>query len=166
MNASQKFTDPQEAMAFGLKLRASGIEPQVRVNPATPAVMRQVPDSSAAVAEIADFAAKGEQLGEQALAWARKSPWWEGDDALSHAVNCLEADLDDGNDNRAASRAQAALFLKRLKAALSRAPLVEQVFTAAKPQTWELHWQQPEGPDTDDNDTFGASTGSNGWRCD
>lgn len=66
----------------------------------------------------------------------------------------------------AASRVQAALFLKRLKAALYRAPLVEQVFAAAKPQTWELHWQQPEGPDTDDNDTFGASTGSNGWRCD
>lgn len=166
MNASKTFTNPTEAMAFGLKLRADGVEPQVRVNPATPAVMQRVPDSAAAVAEIADFAAKGEALGSQALAWAKKSPWWEGDDGLHHAVKCLDADLADGNDNRAASRAQAALFLKRLKAALSRAPLVERVFTAAKPQTWEIHWQQPEGADTDDNDTFGASTGSNGWRCD
>ncbi|CAB4162714.1 hypothetical protein UFOVP783_102 [uncultured Caudovirales phage] len=164
MNASKTFTDPKEAMTFGLKLRADGIEPQVRVNPATPAVTRQVPDSAAALAEITDFAAKGEQLGVKARAWAQASPWWEG--CLVHAVACLELDLADGNDNRAASRAQAALFLKRLKAALSRAPLVEQVFTAAKPQTWELHWQQPEGPDTDDNDTFGASTGSNGWLCD
>jgi hypothetical protein len=166
MNASKAFTDPQEAMAFGLKLRADGIEPKVLVNPATPAVLHRVPDSSAALAELAEFAAKGEQLGNQALAWARKSPWWEGDDALAHTVKCLALDLGDGNDNRAASRAQASLFLKRLNAALSRAPQVEQVFTAAKPQTWELHWQQPEGADTDDNDTFGASTGSNGWRCD
>lgn len=169
MKNTKNFTDPAEAQAFGLALRDKGFLPLVKINAAKEAVYVDRPDSLAAEAEIASFAEKGEELGPRALAWAKESPWWGGEGSLSHAVSCLESDLEeDGRLNGAASYAQAGLFLKRLKAALSRAPKKSGLFTEAAPQSWDIVWETPDVQtrDTDSDDVWGASVGSDGWRCD
>lgn len=166
----KSFQDPAAAQAFGLALRARGIEPQVRVNPAEEAVYGERPDSRAAEAEIHLFAERGEELGLRALKWAQDSYWYEGGpNALNHAVSCLTDDLEiDYRSNGAASLAQAGLFLKRLKAALARAPKVQYEQSSAKPATWDIVWDEPtqRSRDTDSDDCWGASVGSDGWRCD
>lgn len=169
MKNTKTFTCADEAQAFGLELRARGIEPQVRVNPAEKAIWAERPDSRAAEAEIHLFAERGEELGLRALKWAQESYWYEGGpNSLNHAVNCLELDMDDGLSNGAASLAQAGLFIKRLKAALARAPKVQYEQSSAKPATWDIVWDEPaqRTPDRDSDDCWGASVGSDGWRCD
>ncbi len=141
----------------------------MRVNPAEEAEIASRPDSAAAEAEIHLFAERGEELGLRALKWAQDSYWYEGGpNSLDHAVNCLELDIDDGISNGAASLAQAGLYLKRLKAALSRAPKVQYERVKAKPATWDIVWDEPaqHSRDTDSDDCWGASVGSDGWRCD
>lgn len=170
MKNQKTFTCASSAQEFGLALRNRGIEPQMRVNPAEEAVWAERPDSRAAEAEIHLFADRGEELGLRALKWAQDSYWYEGGpNALNHAVNCLEADLEiDYRSNGAASLAQAGLFLKRLKAALARAPKVQYEQSSAKPPTWDIMWDEPtrRTPDRDSDDCWGASVGSDGWRCD
>lgn len=170
MKNYKNFTCADEAQAFSLALRARGIEIQVRVNPAEEAIFAERPDSRAAEEEIILFAERGEELGLRALKWAQASYWYEGGpNALNHAVNCLEADLEiDYRSNGAASLAQAGLFIKRLKAALSRAPRVRYEQSEAKPASWDIVWDEPaqRSRDTDSDDCWGASVGSNGWRCD
>lgn len=170
MKKHKNFTCADEAQAFGLELRARGIEPQVRVNPAEEAVYAERPDSRAAEEEIHLFAERGEELGLRALKWAQDSYWYEGGpNALNHAVSCLEDDLEiDYRSNGAASLAQAGLFIKRLKAALARAPKVQYEQSKAKPASWDIVWDEPaqRTPDRDSDDCWGASVGSDGWRCD
>lgn len=167
MITSKSFTCASEAQEFGLSLRARGIEPRVCVHPAVTECYAQRPDSAAAEAEIVLFSERGEELGSRALAWAQASPWWEGEGSLSHAVECLDSDLEDGITNGAASRAQAGLFLKRLEAALARAPKKRVRISAASPPSWDIFWDDPTPtPSTDSDECWGASVGSNGWRCD
>ena len=147
MSTFRKFSCAREAQEFGLALRARGMEPLVRVIPATAEETAEVPDPAAAEAEIQLFAERGEELGPRALAWAKASYWYRRGADLGAAVDCLAADLDDGACNGAASRAQAALFLKRLRAALSRAPKISRVVSPATPPAWEIHWTPaPEAP--------------------
>ena len=141
---TQNFTNPQEAAKFGAELRSQNLTPMVRVNPPTDEVVREIPDSSAAMAELIEFSAKGDSLAERALAWAKASHYWEDDSALAHTTACLTADLDDGTAYGAASLAQGELFARRLNAALSRAPKIKQVLAAAKPQSWDIVWTPVE----------------------
>lgn len=167
MITSKSFTCAKEAQEFGLALRARGIEPRVCIHPAKPVAYAEQPDSAAAEAEIVLFAERGEELGTRALAWAKASPWWEGDGCLAHAVSCLDADLDDGISNGAASMAQARLFIQRLEAALTRAPKCRVVASAAIPPSWDIIWEESsQTADTDSDECWGASVGSDGWRCD
>lgn len=136
----RKFTCAREAQEFGLALRTQGLEPLVRVIPATAEETAEVPDPTAAEAEIARFGEAGEELGPRALAWAKASYWYRRGGDLGAAVDCLASDLDDGACNGAASRAQAALYLKRLRAALSRAPKIRRVVSPATPPAWEIYW--------------------------
>jgi len=139
-------------------------EVSVRIIPAASAVVNLKPSTAGVEAEISAYAANGETLGTKALNWAKSSPWWEDD--ITHAVTCLGSDLEDGNGN-GASITQATLFLKRLTAAMSRAPKIEVQVTPETPQQWEIVCGGDiASPDTDSAETFGASSGSDGWRCD
>ena len=145
---TKNFTNPQEAAKFGAELRSQNLTPMVRVNPPTDEVVREIPDSSAAMAELIEFSAKGDSLAERALAWAKASQYWEDDCALAHTTACLTADLDDGHGNGAVSLAQGELFARRLNAALSRAPKINQVICQAKPQSWDIEWTPAETGET------------------
>ena len=137
----QKFSRADEARDFGLALRARGLEPLVRIIAARPAQYREIPDSAAAVALIERAVAGGDDLGRRALEWARATYWWaqsKGD--LEAAVGCLELDLQDGSSNGAASAAQARLFIRRLRAALSRVPAERVEISPATTAAWEIHW--------------------------
>lgn len=165
---TQNFTVPADAQAFGLSLKNRGITCQVRVNQAQPEQCEERPDSSHAEAEIKAFEERGEELGGRALAWAKSSLYYEGD--LAHAVACLSSDIDDGIANGAASLKQAALFIKRLQSALSRAPKKSVVTAAAKPASWDIVWHESvetgHARDAEENEAWGSSIGSDGWRCD
>jgi hypothetical protein len=145
---TKNFTNPQDGAKFGAELRSQNLNPMVRVNPPTDEVVREIPDSSAAMAELIQFSAKGDSLAERALAWAKSSQYWENDSALAHTVECLSADLDDGTAYGAASLAQAELFVRRLTAALARAPKIKQVLCPAKPQSWDIEWTPAETGET------------------
>lgn len=138
---TRTFTCADEARDFGLALRARGLEPLVRIIAARPAQYREIPDSAAAVALIERAIEGGDDLGRRALDWARGSYWWaKSKGQLEDAVDCLELDLGDGSANGAASQAQARLFIRRLRAALSRAPRDRVEIAPETPAAWEIHW--------------------------
>lgn len=138
---TRTFTCADEARDFGLALRARGLEPLVRIIAARPAQYREIPDSAAAVVLIERAIEGGDDLGRRALDWARGSYWWaKSKSQLEDAVDCLELDLGDGASNGAASQAQARLFIRRLRAALSRVPAKRVEIAPETPAAWEIHW--------------------------
>lgn len=161
---NKKFTNPNEAKAYGLSLQAQGRTVAVRIIPAQPDEVQLLPDSGAILERIALVSGNGDRMSADALAWAQRSTYWDAK-AVPYSIACLDADTEDGVTNGAASLKQARLFLSVLEAHAGKVAKVSTVTKPGTPKTWEIVDTTPiQSPDTDGD--WGTSVGNNGWMCD